>query len=89
MTEERKKVSPEQLEILINELEKDQSLINGPRTSAQGRTNYNAKWEELAEKLNSVEGGALKNFTKWQQVRLNFHSVSLQTLPCATTYFLF
>lgn len=70
MSEERKKVSVEQLKILIEELENDATLLSGRGLvrSAPTKLDHIAKWKQLAKKLNSVENGALKNVSKWQQV---------------------
>ncbi|XP_059045246.1 uncharacterized protein LOC131841030 isoform X2 [Achroia grisella] len=70
MSEERKKVSTEQLRILVEEIEKDSTLLNGRpagRAPTKTKQGYTEKWENLTKKLNSVENGTIKSVTKWQQ----------------------
>ncbi|KAM3961310.1 uncharacterized protein ACR2FA_004648 [Aphomia sociella] len=68
MTEDRKKVSTEQLQLLVEEIEKDSTLLSGrPSGRAPAKQEYIEKWKKLAKKLNTVENGTLKNVSKWQQ----------------------
>lgn len=68
MAEERKKVSTEQLRILVEEIEKDSTLLIGrPGGRAPIKREYSEKWDILAKRLNCVENGAVKNVSKWQQ----------------------
>lgn len=69
MSDERKKVSPEQLSMLIVEVEKDPSLLPARGRQNRDKAELFEKWEQLAKKLNAVDNGAIKVVSKWQQVR--------------------
>lgn len=71
MSDERKKVSPEQLSMLIMEVEKDPSLLTGKGRQKGNKTEHFEKWEQLAKKLNTVDNGAVKVVPKWQQVSVD------------------
>lgn len=70
MSEERKKVSPEQLSMLIMEVEKDPSLLTSRGRQKGDKAEHFEKWEQLTKKLNAIDNGAVKIVQKWQQVTI-------------------
>lgn len=69
MSDERKKVSPEQLSMLIMEVEKDPLLLTSKGRQKCDKAEHFERWEQLTKKLNAVGNGAVKVVPKWQQVR--------------------
>ncbi|XP_026329904.1 uncharacterized protein LOC113237561 isoform X2 [Hyposmocoma kahamanoa] len=74
MSDERKKVSPEQLSMLIMEVEKDPLLLTGRGRQKGDKAEHFEKWEQLAKKLNAIDNGAVKVVSKWQQVMRDWKS---------------
>lgn len=68
---ERRKASPEQLNMLLHFLEEDKELAIGKFTGLEGRIRQTNAWIKITEKLNANSGfgsGAIKTPDKWQQV---------------------
>lgn len=68
---ERRKASPEQLNMLLHFLEEDKELAIGKFTGLEGRIRQTNAWIKITEKLNANSGfgsGAIKTPIKWQQV---------------------
>lgn len=64
------KVSPEQLDILLEEVQNDPTLVTSRGRRRQGdKAEHFEKWVQLAKKLNAVGKSANQGVTKWQQVR--------------------
>ncbi|CAB3250393.1 unnamed protein product [Arctia plantaginis] len=67
---ERRKASPEQLNMLLHFLEEDKELAIGKITGIEGRIRQTNAWIKITEKLNANSGfgsGAIKTPDKWQQ----------------------
>ncbi|KAF9409394.1 hypothetical protein HW555_011218 [Spodoptera exigua] len=67
---ERRKASPEQLNMLLHFLEEDKELAIGKFTGLEGRIRQTNAWITITEKLNANSGfgsGAIKTPDKWQQ----------------------
>ncbi|XP_073942104.1 uncharacterized protein [Choristoneura fumiferana] len=67
---ERRKASPEQLNMLLHFLEEDKELAIGKFTGLEGRIRQTNAWIKITEKLNANSGfgsGAIKTPDKWQQ----------------------
>ncbi|XP_026329445.1 uncharacterized protein LOC113237267 [Hyposmocoma kahamanoa] len=67
---ERRKASPEQLNMLLQFLEQDKELAVGKFTGLEGRIRQTNAWIKITEKLNANSGfgsGAIKTPDKWQQ----------------------
>lgn len=67
---ERRKASPEQLNLLLQLLEDDKDLAIGKFTGLEGRIRQTNGWITITEKLNANSGfgsGATKTPDKWQQ----------------------
>ncbi|CAG9784220.1 unnamed protein product [Diatraea saccharalis] len=67
---ERRKASPEQLNMLLHFLEEDKELALGKFTGLDGRIRQTNAWITITEKLNANSGfgsGAIKTPNKWQQ----------------------
>ncbi|XP_061707983.1 uncharacterized protein LOC133518329 isoform X2 [Cydia pomonella] len=67
---ERRKASPEQLNMLLHFLEGDEELAIGKFTGLEGRVRQTNAWIKITEKLNANSGfgsGAIKTPDKWQQ----------------------
>ncbi|XP_013168179.1 PREDICTED: myb/SANT-like DNA-binding domain-containing protein 4 [Papilio xuthus] len=67
---ERRKASPEQLNMLLHFLEEDKELAVGKFTGLEGRIRQTNAWIKITEKLNANSGfgsGAIKTPDKWQQ----------------------
>ncbi|XP_063530019.1 myb/SANT-like DNA-binding domain-containing protein 4 isoform X2 [Cydia strobilella] len=67
---ERRKASPEQLNMLLHFLEEDKELAIGKFTGLEGRVRQTNAWIKITEKLNANSGfgsGAIKTPDKWQQ----------------------
>ncbi|RVE48775.1 hypothetical protein evm_006549 [Chilo suppressalis] len=67
---ERRKASPEQLNMLLQFLEADKELAIGKFTGLEGRIRQTNAWITITEKLNANSGfgsGAIKTPDKWQQ----------------------
>lgn len=70
---ERRKASPEQLNMLLQFLEHDKELAVGKFTGLEGRIRQTNAWIKITEKLNANSGfgsGAIKTPDKWQQVTI-------------------
>lgn len=70
---ERRKASPEQLNMLLHFLEEDKELAIGKITGLEARIRQTNAWIKITEKLNANSGfgsGAIKTPDKWQQVTL-------------------
>ncbi|XP_075992617.1 uncharacterized protein LOC142987617 [Anticarsia gemmatalis] len=67
---ERRKASPEQLNMLLHFLEEDKELAIGKFTGLEGKIRQTNAWIKITEKLNANSGfgsGAIKTPDKWQQ----------------------
>ncbi|PZC81185.1 hypothetical protein B5X24_HaOG213286 [Helicoverpa armigera] len=67
---ERRKASPEQLNMLLHFLEEDKELAIGKFSGIEGRVRQTNAWIKITEKLNGNSGfgsGAIKTPDKWQQ----------------------
>lgn len=67
---ERRKASPEQLNMLLHFLEGDKELAVGKFTGIDGKVRQANAWIKITEKLNANSGfgsGAIKTPDKWQQ----------------------
>ncbi|KAJ2953839.1 hypothetical protein O0L34_g1468 [Tuta absoluta] len=67
---ERRKASPEQLNMLLHFLEEDKELAIGKFVGLEGRIRQTNAWIKITEKLNASSGfgsGAIKTPDKWQQ----------------------
>ncbi|KAI5634530.1 myb/SANT-like DNA-binding domain-containing protein [Phthorimaea operculella] len=67
---ERRKASPEQLNMLLHFLEDDRELAIGKFVGLEGRIRQTNTWIKITEKLNASSGfgsGAIKTPDKWQQ----------------------
>ncbi|XP_072937134.1 uncharacterized protein [Epargyreus clarus] len=67
---ERRKASPEQLNMLLHFLEEDKELAIGKFTGLEGKIRQTNSWIIITEKLNANSGfgsGAIKTPDKWQQ----------------------
>ncbi|GBP09560.1 hypothetical protein EVAR_76563_1 [Eumeta japonica] len=67
--EKRPRVSPSQMEILVDFLEANVDIAKGYTRSAQARQVSYRKWEEIAGILNSQGDGAVKNGKLWAKIR--------------------
>lgn len=83
---ERRKASPEQLNMLLHFLEGDKELAIGKFTGLEGKIRQTNAWIKITEKLNANSGfgsGAIKTPDKWQQVsRSGAGLSSLYYLAC-------
>ncbi|GBP06039.1 General transcription factor 3C polypeptide 5 [Eumeta japonica] len=67
---ERRKASPEQLNMLLHFLEGDKELAIGKFNGLEGKIRQTNAWIKITEKLNANSGfgsGAIKTPDKWQQ----------------------
>ncbi|XP_013201251.2 uncharacterized protein LOC106143663 isoform X3 [Amyelois transitella] len=67
---ERRKASPEQLNMLLHFLEQDKELAIGKFTGLEGKIRQTNAWIKITETLNANSGfgsGAIKTPDKWQQ----------------------
>ncbi|XP_026488667.2 uncharacterized protein LOC113395305 [Vanessa tameamea] len=67
---ERRKASPEQLNMLLHFLEEDKELAIGKFTGLEGRIRQTNAWIKITEKLNASSGfgsGTIKTPDKWRQ----------------------
>lgn len=80
---ERRKASPEQLNMLLHFLEEDKELAIGKISGLEGKIRQTNAWIKITEKLNANSGfgsGAIKTPDKWQQVS-NTPTIYFVTTP--------
>ncbi|GBP23361.1 hypothetical protein EVAR_22219_1 [Eumeta japonica] len=88
--EKRPRVSPSQMEILVDFLEANVDIAKGYTRSAQARQVSYRKWEEIAGILNSQGDGAVKNGTATEPAlvmleadNINIANLELEIIPAA------
>lgn len=68
-----RRILKQQLEILMNFLEKNREMSKGLIPGAPiSRQETKQKWASLAKKLNAVDGGAMKTADEWKKVLVLF-----------------